>query len=121
MADQHKHLHPVVASPLPEMLCTETSRLTVRWPIISMPLPEGPGMAVSGDMYVVTTAEFTAGARLTFSPTGVFPSVDARSAYSQTTASSFAQSFRMPSTSFLGFEKLPPAPTTQIAMVGWST
>ena len=66
---------------------TETSRLTVRWPVISMPPPEGPGIAVSvdyfaplpvtprgntyillftdrfshrSDMYAVTTAEFTA-------------------------------------------------------------
>ena len=65
----------------------KTSRLTVRWPVISMPLPEGPGIAVSvdyfsplsvtprgntyillladhfsrrADMYAVTAAEFTA-------------------------------------------------------------
>ena len=65
----------------------ETSLLTVRWPVISMPLPEGLGIAVSvdyspplpvtprgntyillftdrfsrrADMYAVTTAEFTA-------------------------------------------------------------
>ena len=65
----------------------KTSRLTVRWPIISMPLPERPGIAVSVDyfgpvpvtprgntyillfidrfsrqanMYAVTAAEFTA-------------------------------------------------------------
>ena len=29
----------------------KTSRLTVRWPIISMPLPEGPGIAVSVDYF----------------------------------------------------------------------
>ena len=29
----------------------KTSRLTVRWPIISMPLPEGPGIAVSVDCF----------------------------------------------------------------------
>ena len=65
----------------------KTSRLTVRWPIISLPLPEGPGIAVSvdyfdplpvmprgntyillftdrfsrrADMYAVTAAELTA-------------------------------------------------------------
>ena len=65
----------------------KTPRLTVRWPIISMPLPEGPGVAVSvdyfgplpvtprgntyillftdrfsrrADMFPVTAAEFTA-------------------------------------------------------------
>ena len=65
----------------------KTPRLTVRWPIISMPLPEGPGIAVSvdyfgplpvtprgntyillftdrfsrrADMFPVTAAEFTA-------------------------------------------------------------
>ena len=29
----------------------KTSRLTVRWPIISMPLPKGPGIAVSVDHF----------------------------------------------------------------------
>ena len=29
----------------------KTSRLTVRWPVISMPLPEGPGIAVSVDYF----------------------------------------------------------------------
>ena len=29
----------------------KTSRLTVRWPIISMPLPEGPGIAVGVDCF----------------------------------------------------------------------
>ena len=65
----------------------KTPRLTVRWPVISMPLPEGPGIAISvdyvgplpvtprgntcillitdrfrrrADMFPVTTAEFTA-------------------------------------------------------------
>ena len=65
----------------------KTPRLTVRWPIISMPLPEGPGVAISvdyfgplpvtprgntyillitdrfsrrADMFPVTAAEFTA-------------------------------------------------------------
>ena len=65
----------------------KTSRLTVLWPVISMPLPEGPGIVVSvdyfglipvtprgntyillftdrfshrADMYTVTAAEFTA-------------------------------------------------------------
>ena len=65
----------------------KTPRLAVRWPIISMPLPEGPGVAISvdyfgplpvtprgntyillitdrfsrrADMFPVTAAEFTA-------------------------------------------------------------
>ena len=29
----------------------KTPRLTVRWPIISMPLPEGPGIAISVDYF----------------------------------------------------------------------
>ena len=123
----------------------KTSRLTVHWPIISMPLPEGPGISVSvdywgphpvtsrdktyillfidrfcrrADMFAVTAAEFTAEGTANILSTGIFPSGDARGAHSRTTASSFAQSFRMPSTSFLGFGKMPPAPTTQMAMVG---
>ena len=31
------------------MSSTETSRLTVCWPIMSIPLPEGPGIAVNVD------------------------------------------------------------------------
>ena len=109
-------------------------------PVISMPLPEGPGIAVSvdyvgplpatprgntyaliftnrfrrqSDMYVVT-------ARLPFLSTGTPPFGDTRAAYARTTASSYAQRFRRRSTNFLGFGKLPPAPTTQIAMAEWS-
>ena len=101
-----------------------------------MPQPEEPGIAVSADyfgpfpvtprgstyillftdrfgrraeMYAVTAAEL----QLAFASTGIFTSGDARTAYSWTTASSLAQSFRMPSTSFLGFGKSPPAATTQ--------
>ena len=110
----------------------KTSRLTVRWPIISMPLPEGPGIATSVDHSrsrlevtptscsspIVSAVEppcshhllqpsLQRRARLTFSSTGIFSSGDARAAYSPTTASSFAQSFRMPCTSLLGFGKLP--------------
>ena len=75
----------MVASPLPK--ARKTSRLTVRWPITSIPLPEGPGIGVSvdyfgplpvtsrgntyilfftdrfsrrADMFTVTAAEFTA-------------------------------------------------------------
>ena len=29
----------------------KTPRLTVRWPIISMPLPEGPGIVISVDYF----------------------------------------------------------------------
>ena len=110
-----------------------------------MPLSEGPGIAVSVDyfgaipvmprsityillftdrfsrrvdIFAVTTVQPSSqlGARLTLSSTGIFPSGDARAAYSRTTASSFVKNFRVPSTSFLGFGKLPPAPTTQMAM-----
>ena len=44
----------------------------------------------------------------------------ARTAYSRTTASRFAQSFRRRFTTFLAFGKLPPAPTTQTVMAGRS-
>ena len=47
----HERVHPVVASPLLEVPSAETPRLTVRWPIITMPLPEGPGVAVSVDYF----------------------------------------------------------------------
>ena len=47
----HECVHPVVASPLLEVPSAETPRLTVRWPIITMPLPKGPGVAVSVDYF----------------------------------------------------------------------
>ena len=131
-----------------ECQARKISRLTVRWPIISMPRPEGPGINVSVDycsppsrspleitptscsLPVVSATEPTCSqslqpslqlrVRLTLSSTGIFPSGDARAAYSRTTASSLAQSFRMPFISFLGLGKLPPAPTTQMTMVEWS-
>ena len=85
--DWHECVHPVVASPLFDCQARKTPRLPVRWPIISMLLPEGPGVAVSvdyfgplpvtpggntyillftdrfsrrADMFPVTAAEFTA-------------------------------------------------------------
>ena len=115
----------------------KTSRLTVRWPIISMPLP---GIAVSvdyfgllpvtprgntqillftdrfnhrADMYAVTASGFTAESTTdVLINRNICPSGDARAAYSRTTASSFSQSVRMPSTSSWGSENchqlLPP-------------
>ena len=49
LVDRYERVHPVVASPLLEVPSGETPRLTVRWPIISMPPPEGPGIAISVD------------------------------------------------------------------------
>ena len=40
-----------MASPLLEKPSAENPRLTVRWPIISISLPEGPGIAVSVDYF----------------------------------------------------------------------
>ena len=119
----------------------KTSRLTARWPIISMPLPEGPGIAPSVDYSgpipvtprgntscsppIVLAIEPTYSqpslqlkARLRLSSTGIFPSVDTRAAYPRTTVSGCAPSFRMPSATFLGFGKVPPDPTTQMAICG---
>ena len=45
--DRYECLHPVVALPLLEL--PKTPRVTVRSPIISMPLPECPGVAISVD------------------------------------------------------------------------
>ena len=42
----HEWVNPMGASPLLEMPRRKTAMLTVRWPIISMPLPKGPGVAV---------------------------------------------------------------------------
>ena len=42
-------MHLVVSSPLLEALSAEKTRLTARWPIISMPPPDDPGAIVSVD------------------------------------------------------------------------
>ena len=111
----------------------KTSRQTVRWPIFTMLSPEGPDIAVSvdffgplpvaprGNTYIMLFTDRSAAeptcsqsqrqssplrARLRFSSIDMFPSGGARAAYSRTTASSFAQSFRTP------------APTTQTSTMG---
>ena len=144
---RYEDLHPVVASPLLEVSSVTTSRLTARWPIISMPQPEGPDIAVSveyfgpftvtlrrnryillfadrfnrqADMFTITTPDFTLRALLAVSSTGTFPPGDARAAYSLTTASCFFQRVHMPSTRFFVFGKFPPPPSTRMAMVEWS-
>ena len=88
----------------------KTSRLTVRWPVISMPLPEGPGIAVTprgntyillftdrfsrrAGMYAVTAAELQPRAWLTPLSTGTSPSGDAHAASARTTASGLLKSF----------------------------
>ena len=99
-----------------------TPRLTVRWPIISMPLPEGPGIAVSvdcfgplpvtprgstyillftdrssrrADMFPVTAAEFHRGGYSQHPCEPIHPPCrGARALYSRTTACSSAPSFR---------------------------
>ena len=113
-----------------------------------MPLPEEPGIAIRvdcfgllpvtsrgdtyillftdrfsrrADMFAVTAAEFTAEGTADVLINRYIPLWGCpRSKNSRTTASRFAQSFRMPSTSFLGFGKLTPAPTAQMKMVGRS-
>ena len=49
--DRYKRVHPMVASPLLEAPSAETPRLTVRWPIISMSPPGGPGIAMIVDYF----------------------------------------------------------------------
>ena len=44
-------MHPVVASPLLEVPSAENLTTDCPWPIISMPLPEGPGIAISVDYF----------------------------------------------------------------------
>ena len=108
----------------------KTSRLPVRWPAISMPLPEGLSIAVSvdyvgplpvtprantnillvtdhlslrGDMYAVTTAELTAEGTADIVINRYIPLWGCPRDISRTKASSFAQSFRRRSKSFLAF------------------
>lgn len=113
----------------------KTSRLTVRLLIISMSLPEGPGIIGSvdycgpllirhrGNTYIrlAFTDRRTTGlqslqpssqlrAQLTFSSTGILPDGDGHAGYSRATVSRFARSFRTPSTSSLGSAKISPAP-----------
>ena len=48
--DWHECVHPVVVLPLLELPRAENTEVD-SWPIISMPLPEGPGTAVSVDYF----------------------------------------------------------------------
>ena len=116
----------------------KTSRQTVRWLTTTMPLPEGPGIAVSidyfgplpvtprgvtyillltdrfsrrADMSAVTAAEFAAEARLTLSSIGISPSGDSRAVSSRITASTSVPSVRTPIPASRSSEKcyqLPP-------------
>ena len=101
-------------------------RLTVRWPIISMSLPEGPGIAITvdyvsplpvrrrgntyillitdyfsrrTDTFAVTAAEFTAEGTANFPINQYIPLCGCAPPYSRTTASSSAPSFHTLSTS----------------------
>ena len=99
----------------------KTPRLTVRWPIVSMPLPEDPGVAVSVDyfgslpvtprgntfillftdrfsrradmFFPLTAAEFTAEGTANILVNQYIPLWVARAPYSRTTACSYAPSF----------------------------
>ena len=107
----------------------KTPRLIVRWPIISMLLPEGPGVAISvyyigplpvtprgntyillitdrfsrrADMFPVTAAGFTAeGTAMSWS-TNTFPYGGVLAPYSRTQAPSSAPSFHKPYTGCWG-------------------
>ena len=143
LVDWYEYLHPVVASALPEVSSTKNLaadgplayHLDVparrarhyRQPASITSAPSRSHLELTPTFCsspIVSVAEPTCSqslqpslqlrARQTLSSTGIFPSGDARAAYSRTTASRFAQSFRMLSTSFLVFVKLPPAPTTQV-------
>ena len=147
LVDLYEHLHPVVAPALPEVPSTETSQLTFRWPIISMPLPEGPDIAVSvdnfgplpvtprgstyillfadrfgrrADIFAVIAAEFIAEGTANILINRYIPLWRCPRSILSDNCLQFCSKIRMQSTSFFGFGKLPPAPTTQMAMLGWN-
>ena len=130
--DRYECLHPVVALPLLEL--PKTPRVTVRSPIISMPLPECPGVAISieyfgpfpvttrGNTYILlitdrfcrrayrfafTAAEFAAEGTANILVNQYIPLWGAHAPYSRTTASSSAPSFHKLSTSFWECANLP--------------
>ena len=119
----------------------KTSRQTVRWPIITFILPEGPGIAVSidnfgplpvtprgntyillftyrfsrqADIYALTAAEFIAEGTANILINRYIPLWGCpRSILSH-------KGLQFCSKLFSGFEKLPPASTTQTATVRWN-
>ena len=123
-----------------------TSRLTVRWPVISMPFPEGPGIAVSvdyvgplpvthrGNTYIlfllivsaaepacaVTYAESTAQDTANVLINRYIPLWGCPPSILSDNGLHVCSKLRRRSTSFLAFGKLPPAPTTQMAIAWWS-
>ena len=143
--DWYECVHPVVASPLLEapnhcLKCQtrKTPRLTVPWPIISIPLPEGPGIAISvdyfgplpvtpegntyillftdrfsrrTDMFPVTAAEFAAEGTANILVNQYIPFVGVPAHYtSRTTACSSAPSFHKLYISCWACASLPQAP-----------
>ena len=115
----------------------KTPRLTVRWPIISMPLPEGLGVAISvdyfgplpvtprgktyillitdrfsrrADMFPVTAAEFTAEGTANLLVNKYIPLCRCPPPYSRTTACSSAPSIHKLCTSSWEYASLPQAP-----------
>ena len=125
----------------------KTSRLTVRWPVISMPLPEGPGVAVSvdyvgplpvtprgntyillftypfsrrADMYAVTAAEFTADGMANVLINRYIPLWGCPRNILADNGLQFCSKLSQAVYKLLGVQKLPPAPTTQMAMAEWS-
>ena len=51
LVDRHERQHTLLDTQLPQVRRSKTSRHTVSWPIISIPLPTGPGIAVSVDYF----------------------------------------------------------------------
>ena len=120
----------------------KTPRLTVRWPVISMPLPEGPGITISvdyfdplpvtprgstyilfitghfsrwADMFAVTAAEFTTEGTANILVNKYIPLWGARAPYSRITASSSAPSVHKLYTSCWECVSMPQAPIIQTA------
>ena len=125
----------------------KTPRLTVRWPIISMPLPEGPGVAISvdyfgplpvtprgntyillvtdrfsrrADMFPVTAAEYTAEGTANVLVNKYIPLWGCPRTILSDNGLQFCSKLSQAVYRLLGCANWPQAPTIPMATVGWS-
>ena len=124
--------------------------MTVRWPVISIPLPEGPGIAVSvdyvgplpvtrrghtylkhillvtdrfsrlADMYVVTAAEFTVKGMTNVLINRYTPLWRCPCSMLSDNRLQVGSKLSQAVYKLLGVRKMPPDPATQMAMARWN-
>ena len=140
LVGRYGSLHKVVGRRCLKCQARKTSRLTVRWPTLTIQLPNGPGISVSvdyfgplpitargnsyillftdrfsrrADMFAVTAAEYTAEGTANILVNRFIPLWGCPSICYQTTDFSSAHNSRQPSINLWVYRSSQQAPTTQ--------